>query len=129
MYYTADRIVSSEHDDAPHKQIVKEIEKKLDFTARIYKPKGCETLDDFNRIYGTHQALSHADFDQHSKIDPLMLAFADADKKVVITGRRADQVRSQLIPLFAFSIKPRSAASFRQYLVVSVRSIRAQPQC
>lgn len=97
---------------------MKEIEKKLDFTARIYKPKGCETLDDFNRIYGTHQALSHADFDQHSKIDPLMQAFADADKKVVITGRRADQVRFQLLNP---ALLPDGPFSFGQNLVVSAK--------
>lgn len=68
------------------------MQKKYNFTAHIYKPKNCESLEDFNRIYGTHNKLSHADFDKHSKIDPLMQAFADLDKEVTITGRRADQV-------------------------------------
>lgn len=68
------------------------MEKVYDFTARIYKPKGCETLEDFHRIYGTHEQLSHADFDKHSKIDPMLQAFEEIGKEITITGRRADQV-------------------------------------
>jgi phosphoadenosine phosphosulfate reductase len=68
------------------------MEKKYNFKAHVYKPRNCETIEDFNRLYGTHEKLSHADFDQHSKIDPLQKAFEDLNKQVLITGRRADQV-------------------------------------
>eukprot|EP01137_Pigoraptor_chileana_P020415 Opistho-2@82764 len=72
-------------------QTIKDAENKYNFTAKIYKPKGCETLEDFNRIYGRHEILTNADFDKHSKVDPLILAFEDLKKEVAVTGRRADQ--------------------------------------
>lgn len=68
------------------------MEQTYDFNAHIYKPQGCDTLEDFHRLYGTHETLSHADFDKHSKIDPLLHAFNDLGKEITITGRRADQV-------------------------------------
>jgi sulfate adenylyltransferase len=70
---------------------MKAMEHKYGFKTHLYKPEGCESKDDFVRLYGTHQSLSHADFDKHSKVDPLIRAFGDLNRSVTITGRRMDQ--------------------------------------
>jgi sulfate adenylyltransferase len=62
-----------------------------DFKFVITRPDGCSTQAEFDAKYGHWLSLSHADFDKHSKIDPLMRAFEQLGKVVTITGRRADQ--------------------------------------
>jgi len=58
-----------------------------------YKPKGCETLEDFQKKFGHYNALKDDDFDYSSKVEPLQQAMNELKSKsaVVITGRRNDQ--------------------------------------
>eukprot|EP00128_Syssomonas_multiformis_P003536 Colp12_sorted_trinity150504_noHs@30286 len=71
--------------------VVSALEAKYNFKARVYKPKGCETYADFVSTYGTHEKLSHADFDGHSKVEPLTRALEEINAAATITGRRCDQ--------------------------------------
>ncbi|KJE91239.1 ATP sulfurylase Ats1 [Capsaspora owczarzaki ATCC 30864] len=71
--------------------VVDEIAARYNVKPLVVKPEGCETLADFVSKFGTHETLSHAAFDAHSKIDPLTGAFDQLKKRVAITGRRADQ--------------------------------------
>lgn len=72
-------------------QVRDAVQNKYGVKIHEYKPEGCNTLADFNKKFGTWQELSHADFDAHSKINPLKKGFQELGKKVTITGRRRDQ--------------------------------------
>eukprot|EP01135_Chromosphaera_perkinsii_P001788 Nk52_evm57s210 gene=Nk52_evmTU57s210 len=72
-------------------QLARDLETKYKIELKVFQPKECETLKDFEEKYGTHQDLSHADFDFHSKIEPLQRSFGVTNKEVLITGRRSDQ--------------------------------------
>jgi 3'-phosphoadenosine 5'-phosphosulfate sulfotransferase (PAPS reductase)/FAD synthetase len=72
-------------------QVAGEVQKKYGFKAANYKPIGVQNREEFIAKYGRHEFLSAADFDKHSKVDPLKQAFDDFDKAACITGRRADQ--------------------------------------
>ena len=62
----------------------------------MYKPIGLETTEDFERVHGHREAISHADFDQHSKVEPFNRVLADVGKKILITGRRRDQGNARI---------------------------------
>lgn len=59
--------------------------------AVVFKPVGCETRADFERLYGHCEEISHADFDLHSKVEPFQRALRELEKDILITGRRMDQ--------------------------------------
>eukprot|EP01120_Amphizonella_sp_Union-15-10_P011526 TRINITY_DN490_c0_g1_i1.p1 TRINITY_DN490_c0_g1~~TRINITY_DN490_c0_g1_i1.p1 ORF type:complete len:710 (+),score=161.80 TRINITY_DN490_c0_g1_i1:74-2131(+) len=61
-----------------------------------FKPLGCETRQDFERIYGQAEKLSHADFDYYSKIEPFERGLQYFKKEYLITGRRADQGNARI---------------------------------
>eukprot|EP00127_Corallochytrium_limacisporum_P004286 Clim_evm231s157 gene=Clim_evmTU231s157 len=71
--------------------VLNEMEEKYDFKTKLYKPVDCETQEDFNKKFGKHEVLTFADFDKHSKIEPITRGFEEAQKEIVITGRRMDQ--------------------------------------
>eukprot|EP00124_Ichthyophonus_hoferi_P003783 Ihof_evm5s353 gene=Ihof_evmTU5s353 len=43
--------------------VVKAMEEVYNFKAHIFKPEGCDSLEDFEVKYGKHNAMSHTDFD------------------------------------------------------------------
>lgn len=67
------------------------VEAKYGKPARVFKPAGCETRADFEARYGHCEALNHADFDLHSKVEPYTRGLKELGKDVLITGRRSDQ--------------------------------------
>ena len=67
------------------------VQAKYNKEAIIFKPKGIETIEEFNAKYGDCESLDHADFDFHSKVEPFQRALVTLEKDVLITGRRMDQ--------------------------------------
>lgn len=72
-------------------QVTDAVQKKYNKEAKIYKPKGLETREDFNAKFGDCESLDHADFDFHSKVEPFQRALNELQKDILITGRRMDQ--------------------------------------
>ena len=72
-------------------EVAAAVEQKYGKPARWFKPLGCETQADFDERFGHCEAIGHADFDFHSKIEPFNRAMDEVGKDIVITGRRKDQ--------------------------------------
>eukprot|EP00121_Abeoforma_whisleri_P009869 Awhi_evm1s9087 len=78
--------------DSTHELIERMKTKYEKFQPQIYKPLGLSTKEQFAEKYpGAYDQGNHAEFDEHSKIEPLRRAFKDCNKEVSITGRRQDQ--------------------------------------
>ncbi|KAF2723686.1 MGSUL7 PAPS reductase [Polychaeton citri CBS 116435] len=63
-----------------------------DIKVHIFKPRGCETTADFERIYG--ERLWEKDderYDAVAKVEPAQRAYDQLEVKAVITGRRKTQ--------------------------------------
>nr|POF14295.1 phosphoadenosine phosphosulfate reductase [Quercus suber] len=57
-----------------------------------FKPKGCETTEDFERLYGQKFWESNEDqYDYVAKVEPAQRAYKQLDVKAVLTGRRRSQ--------------------------------------
>ncbi|TBU33079.1 phosphoadenylyl-sulfate reductase [Dichomitus squalens] len=83
-------------------ELVEEVQKRYNRDVHVYKPKGCETVEDFERKHG--QKLWEADetlYDYLVKVEPARRAYEELGVKAVITGRRASQGadRANLQPL------------------------------
>ncbi|KAJ8087006.1 3'-phosphoadenylsulfate reductase [Marasmius tenuissimus] len=83
-------------------ELVEEVKKKYDQPIHIYKPEGCETVQDFEARYG--ERLWEVDEDTYDfavKVEPARRAYEELGVKAVITGRRASQGgdRASLKPL------------------------------
>jgi len=76
--------------------LMKATEEKYGKKMSLYKPVDCETTDDFSAKYGHCEAISHADFDFHSKVEPFQRALSESNKEILITGRRMDQGSARL---------------------------------
>jgi len=72
-------------------QVAAAVEAKYGKPAAWFKPLGAETRAEFEAEFGHCEAIGHADFDFHSKIEPFNRAMDQVDKEIVITGRRKDQ--------------------------------------
>jgi len=71
---------------------------KYNVNIKTYRPQGCETLEDFNALYGRWEYLTDSDYTEHSKLEPYRRALHDMTGTVKITGRRRDQggIRSDM---------------------------------
>ncbi|KIK67590.1 hypothetical protein GYMLUDRAFT_36331 [Collybiopsis luxurians FD-317 M1] len=88
-------------------ELVEEVKAKYNVPVHVYKPEGCETVQDFEAKYG--EKLWERDEDSYDfvvKVEPARRAYADLGVKSVITGRRASQGgdRASLKPLEIDSI-------------------------
>jgi sulfate adenylyltransferase len=59
-------------------------------------PADCTTRDEFEAKYGDCEELDSADFDFVSKVEPFQRALKEANKDILITGRRMDQAAQRI---------------------------------
>ncbi|KAI0660733.1 phosphoadenylyl-sulfate reductase [Cubamyces menziesii] len=83
-------------------ELVEEVKKRYNRDVHVYKPEGCETVEDFEKKFG--QKFWEADettYDYVVKVEPARRAYEELGVKAVITGRRASQGadRANLQPL------------------------------
>ncbi|KAI0080867.1 phosphoadenylyl-sulfate reductase [Panus rudis PR-1116 ss-1] len=83
-------------------ELVEEVKRRYGRDVHVYKPKDCETVQDFEKKYG--EKLWERDetmYDYLVKVEPARRAYSELNVKAVITGRRASQggSRSNLPPL------------------------------
>ncbi|KAI5893644.1 Phosphoadenosine phosphosulfate reductase CysH-type [Schizophyllum commune H4-8] len=83
-------------------ELVEEVKKRYNIPIHIYKPEGCETVEEFEKKYGeklweTNEEL----YDFLVKVEPARRAYEELGVKSVITGRRQSQGadRASLQPL------------------------------
>lgn len=51
--------------------VARQVQAKYGKPALVTKPRGCETREDFVRVFGDCEELDHAEFDLHSKVRAL----------------------------------------------------------
>ncbi|KAF5393158.1 hypothetical protein D9757_001174 [Collybiopsis confluens] len=81
-------------------ELVEEVKAKYQVPVQVYKPEGCETVQDFEAKYG--ERLWERDEDTYDfAVEPARRAYEELGVKAVITGRRASQGgdRATLKPL------------------------------
>jgi len=83
-------------------ELIDEVRNRYNVPVHVYKPEGCNTVDEFESKYG--ERLWETDemtYDYVVKVEPARRAYADLGVKSVITGRRASQGadRSSLEPI------------------------------
>ncbi|KAH9948817.1 phosphoadenylyl-sulfate reductase [Amylocystis lapponica] len=83
-------------------ELVEDVKQRYGVPVHVYKPEGCESVEDFERTYG--EKLWEKDeqtYDYLVKVEPARRAYAERGVKSVITGRRASQGadRANLPPL------------------------------
>ncbi|KIP04564.1 hypothetical protein PHLGIDRAFT_31301 [Phlebiopsis gigantea 11061_1 CR5-6] len=83
-------------------ELVEEVKQRYSVPVTVYKPEGCETVEDFEKKHG--EKLWERDeelYDFAVKVEPARRAYEDLGVKAVITGRRASQGadRANLQPL------------------------------
>ncbi|KAJ3718053.1 hypothetical protein DFJ43DRAFT_1134366 [Lentinula guzmanii] len=72
--------------------LVEEVKAKYQTPLHVYRPAGCDTVEDFETKYG--QRLWERDEDTYDfvvKVEPAQRAYAELGVQAVITGRRASQ--------------------------------------
>ncbi|KAJ7639381.1 hypothetical protein FB45DRAFT_905456 [Roridomyces roridus] len=82
--------------------LVEEVRKRYDVPIHVYKPKDCETPEEFEALYGERLWETSEDvYDFAVKVEPARRAYDQLAVKAVITGRRATQGgdRASLQPL------------------------------
>ncbi|KAK9465484.1 Phosphoadenosine phosphosulfate reductase family-domain-containing protein [Lipomyces arxii] len=58
----------------------------------IYKPENCETVEDFNRLYGERLwETDEASYDFLVKVEPIQRAYEELNVRATLTGRRKSQ--------------------------------------
>ncbi|KAJ7591465.1 hypothetical protein C8J56DRAFT_1047671 [Mycena floridula] len=73
-------------------ELVEEVKRKYNIPIHVFKPDGCETVQDFAAKYG--EKLWETDEDKYDfvvKVEPAQRAYKTLGVKAVITGRRASQ--------------------------------------
>lgn len=83
-------------------ELVEGVKKKYGVPVTVYRPQGCETVQDFERKYGEKfWETNEVGYDFAVKVEPARRAYEELGVKAVITGRRASQGgdRANLQPL------------------------------
>ncbi|PFH49256.1 hypothetical protein AMATHDRAFT_148044 [Amanita thiersii Skay4041] len=83
-------------------ELVEEVKRRYDIPVRVYKPKDCETVEQFEAKFGERFWKKDEDtYDYVVKVEPARRAYEELGVKSVITGRRASQGgdRASLQPL------------------------------
>ncbi|KAI0053688.1 Phosphoadenosine phosphosulfate reductase thioredoxin [Auriscalpium vulgare] len=83
-------------------ELVEEVKRRYGVDVTVYKPEGCESVEEFERMHG--ERLWETDepaYDFAVKVEPARRAYAVLHVQSVITGRRASQggARASLQPL------------------------------
>jgi len=78
-------------------------------------PSGCATRADFVARHGDCEAINHADFDYHSKVEPYKRGLEELKTSVLITGRRSDQGEKR-IKLDTWEPQPRILNPMAEWL-------------
>ncbi|KAK9484674.1 Phosphoadenosine phosphosulfate reductase family-domain-containing protein [Lipomyces starkeyi] len=61
-------------------------------TLHIYKPENCDTVEDFNRLYGERLwETDEASYDFLVKVEPIQRAYEELGVRATLTGRRKSQ--------------------------------------
>ncbi|KAF8914379.1 phosphoadenylyl-sulfate reductase [Gymnopilus junonius] len=83
-------------------ELVEEVKERYGLPVHVFKPEGCESVQDFERIHGDrYWETNEADYDFSVKVEPARRAYEQFNVQSVITGRRASQggARASLQPL------------------------------
>jgi len=72
------------------------VQEKYGKQAMIKYPSDVTTREEFEARYGDCESLDSADFDFVSKVEPFQRALKEADKDILITGRRMDQAAQRI---------------------------------
>ncbi|KAF8165743.1 Phosphoadenosine phosphosulfate reductase family-domain-containing protein [Crassisporium funariophilum] len=83
-------------------ELVDEVRRRYGTRVYVYKPEGCETVQEFEEKHGERFWEKDEDsYDFLVKVEPAQRAYKDLSVQSVITGRRASQggARSSLQPL------------------------------
>ena len=91
------------------------VQAKYGKAAAVFKPLGCDTRADFTAKYGDAEALHHADFDLHSKVEPYKRGLQALGRDVLITGRRSDQ-GDKRVAIDAWEAQPRILNPMAEWL-------------
>mmetsp|Transcript_26697 Transcript_26697/g.65793 ORF Transcript_26697/g.65793 Transcript_26697/m.65793 type:complete len:317 (-) Transcript_26697:49-999(-) len=68
------------------------VEKHYNFKAVMYKPKDCETYDEFVNKYSDDLFVDNVEeYDRVAKVEPLLRALKESNTKLWVNGRRRDQ--------------------------------------
>ncbi|KAF9498752.1 Phosphoadenosine phosphosulfate reductase thioredoxin [Pleurotus eryngii] len=82
--------------------LVEEVKQRYTVPVHVYKPEGCESVQDFERKYGERLWENDEDtYDYAVKVEPAKRAYETLGVKAVVTGRRSSQGgdRASLQPL------------------------------
>ncbi|KAJ8599674.1 hypothetical protein CTAYLR_004721 [Chrysophaeum taylorii] len=67
------------------------LEKKYEFKAEVFTPVGCETVEDFNKVYGKELWVANVEeYDRAAKVEPFQRGLKTLEADVMINGRRRD---------------------------------------
>ena len=67
------------------------LEDKYGFQAEVFRPEGCETLEDFEKVYGMGLwKTSVAEYDRAAKVEPFQRGLKTLETDIMINGRRRD---------------------------------------
>lgn len=83
-------------------ELVDQVRKRYGTDIAVYKPDGCDTVEDFERKYGEKLWEANEEvYDWVIKVEPAARAYKQLGVKSIITGRRASQgaARAALQPL------------------------------
>lgn len=79
------------HFDETH-ALVDRVRRRYGTPIHVYKPRGCETVEDFNAKYGQKLWETNDEmYDYVAKVEPLQRANTELQVKAVLTGRRKSQ--------------------------------------
>ena len=76
--------------------VAKLVQDKYGKKALVKLPLDATTREEFNAVYGDCESLDSADFDFISKVEPFQRALQEANKDILITGRRMDQAAQRI---------------------------------
>ncbi|CAG7848487.1 Phosphoadenosine phosphosulfate reductase; AltName: Full=3'-phosphoadenylylsulfate reductase; AltName: Full=PAPS reductase, thioredoxin dependent; AltName: Full=PAdoPS reductase [Serendipita indica DSM 11827] len=102
--------------------LVEQVRNRYGIQIAVYRPEGCETIQDFELKYGERLwEVSEEVYDYAVKVEPAQRAYRELGVRSIITGRRASQgaARATLQPLEIdstgiFKLNPFVSWSFSQ---------------
>lgn len=70
---------------------LRELETKYGFEAHVFRPEGCETLEDFEKLFGMGLWKTSVDeYDRAAKVEPFQRGLRELEADLMINGRRRD---------------------------------------
>jgi phosphoadenosine phosphosulfate reductase len=72
--------------------LVDKVRRRYGTPVHVYKPAGCDTVEDFNRKHGNKLWNTNDElYDYVAKVEPAERAYSELQVKAVLTGRRRSQ--------------------------------------